>query len=270
MSAIETWAQMVQTEHQQSDRMRGPRPNDHWTHYAHQFKAAPRRQNDPLVERLRNRLTPDDTLLDIGAGGGRLALPLALTCRAVTAVEPSPSMCAVLRETAAESQIDLTIVESDWMNAQVPPADITLCSHVLYVIQNIQPFIQKLTQHTRRQALIVLFEAAPQSQTYPLWQQTHHEPRHPLPSLPHLRAVLDEMGLAYSVENLPDEPPRGFNTQQEAHETLTQRLYVNPDTPAQARLQTALTDALEQHPDGQWRLRHAPPLKPRIVSWTPQ
>ena len=107
MSAIETWGEMVRVEHEQSDRMRGTRPTDHWRRYAHQFKADPRRTDDVLVERLRARLLPGDSLLDVGAGGGRLALPLALTCRSVTAVEPSPSMCAVLRETADEADIEV-------------------------------------------------------------------------------------------------------------------------------------------------------------------
>ena len=91
MSAIETWAEMVRVEHEQSDRKRGVRPTDHWTDYARQFKDDPCRQGDPLVEALRFRMLPGDVLLDVGAGGGRLALPLALSCLSVTAVEPSPS-----------------------------------------------------------------------------------------------------------------------------------------------------------------------------------
>ena len=102
MSAIEAWGEMVRVEHAQSDRRRGVRPTDTWNQFAAQFKADPHRTDDRTVEALRSRLVPGETLLDIGAGGGRLALPLALTCRSVTAVEPSPSMCAVLRETAAE------------------------------------------------------------------------------------------------------------------------------------------------------------------------
>ncbi len=100
MSAIETWGEMVRVEHEQSDRMRGVRPTDTWNQLAAQFKADPHRTDDAVVEELRSRMVPGETLLDVGAGGGRLALPLALTCATVTAVEPSPSMCAVLRETA--------------------------------------------------------------------------------------------------------------------------------------------------------------------------
>ena len=269
MSAVETWGEMVRVEHEQSDRMRGARPSDHWTQYARQFKADPRRASDVLVERLRARLRPGDSLLDVGAGGGRLALPLALSCRSVTAVEPSPSMCAVLRETATESGIGINVVEADWMDADVAPADVTLCSHVLYVIQDIAPFVRKLESHARRLVLVVLFQSAPQSQMYGLWERVHGEPRHPLPSLPQFRAALEEMGITHQVDQLPDEPARGFDSEAEAREMLARRLYAAPGTAAAARLEAALEDSLLAGDDGVWRIRGSRPLQPCIVSWTP-
>ena len=89
MSAIETWGEMVRVEHAQSDHMRGVRPADTWTESAAQFKADPYRTGDALVEEIRSRLTPGETLLDVGAGGGRLALPLALTYQTVSRVPGS-------------------------------------------------------------------------------------------------------------------------------------------------------------------------------------
>ena len=98
MSPIETWGQMVRAEHEQSDRIRGVRPTDHWAQNTSLFRGNPNRTGDASIEEVRSRAGPGETLLDVGAGGGRFALPLALTCRTVTAVEPSPSMCSVLRQ----------------------------------------------------------------------------------------------------------------------------------------------------------------------------
>ena len=84
---------MIEAEHAQSDSMRGTSPpDDHWEPYAQQFKADPLRSDDTLVDRLLQWVASGCTLIDVGAGAGRLALPLALRCRQVTAVEPSPSM----------------------------------------------------------------------------------------------------------------------------------------------------------------------------------
>ena len=269
MSAVETWGEMVRVEHEQSDRMRGARPTDHWTQYARQFKADPRRTDDELVERLRSRLQPDDTLLDVGAGGGRLALPLALSCRSVTAVEPSPSMCAVLRETAEENGINVGVVEAEWADAEVEAADVILCSHVIYVIEDIGAFVSKINSHARRLVLMVVFQSAPQSQMYQLWEQLHGEPRHPLPSLPHFRPVLDEMGIAFEVDELPPDPARGFDSEEEAREMIAQRLYIPRGSEAESKLSKILDSSLQEESDGIWRIKGSQPLQTCIVSWSP-
>ena len=267
MTAIETWSEMVRVEHAQSDRMRGVRPTDTWTQFAAQFKADPRRVDDRTVESLRSRLRPGETLLDIGAGGGRLALPLALTCRAVTAVEPSPSMCAVLRETAAEYGIEnVSIVEAGWLDADVEPADVVLCSHVVYVIEDIGAFVRKMDNHAGRLVMAVVFQASPLSQVYGLWEQVHGEKRHALPALPQFLPVLEELGIQPEVTELDPQPPRAFGSIAEAREAVARWLFVTAGTDAMDRLERVLGDALREE-NGAWLIDGAQPSRPRIVSW---
>ncbi len=267
MSAIETWGEMVRVEHAQSDRMRGVRPTDTWNQFASQFKADPHRTDDRTVEALRSRLLPGETLLDIGAGGGRLALPLALTCSAVTAVEPSPSMCAVLRETAEEYNIEnVSIVESGWLDADVEPADVALCSHVVYVIEDIGAFVRKMDNHARRLVMAVVFQASPLSQVYNLWERVHGEKRHALPSLPHFLPVLEELGIQPEVTELDQQPPRTFDSVEAAREAVARWLFVTPGTDAMDRLDHVLQDALREE-DGAWQIEGARPSRPNIVSW---
>ncbi len=267
MDAVEAWGEMVRVEHEQSDRMRGARPADHWTDYARQFKDDPHRQGDPVVEALRTRLRPGDTLLDVGAGGGRLALPLALSCRSVTAVEPSPSMCAVLNETAGEYGIsNLSVTQAGWLEAEVEPADVVLCSHVVYVVEDIGPFVRKLCSHSRRLVVCVLFRSPPQSQIYGLWERVHGEMRHRLPCLPEFLPVLEELGIGAEVTEVDKQPARGFDSLEEARQTIQRRLYVNDGTEAKERLEQALEESLHEV-NGAWLVRGAPPLHPCIVAW---
>ena len=268
MSAIETWGEMVRREHEQSDRMRGVRPADTWTQFASQFRADPRRAGDTVVDELRARLLPGETLLDVGAGGGRLALPLALTCRAVTAVEPSPSMAAVLRETARDYDIgNVSIVEAGWLDAAVEPADVALCSHVVYVIEDIGAFVRKLHRSARRLVLVIAFRASPLSYLYGLWEQVHGEKRHALPALPQFLPVLAELGISPEVTDLAEQPPRGFDSFEQACATIARQLYVAPGTETMTRLERALERALH-NPDGIWQVRGAPPAQPCLVAWT--
>ena len=267
MSAVDHWRDMILREHAQTDRIRGPRPTDHWTRLARNFKDDPHRTGDEMLDALRARVMPGETLIDVGAGGGRLALPLALTCSRVEAVEPSPSMCDVLRETADEYGIgNVSVTHASWEEASVEPADVVLSSHVVYVIQEIEPFVRKKEAHARRLVLAVVFQSPPQTAMSGLWQQVHGEERLRLPSLPEFLPVLEELGIRAEVTELEPRPVQTFESFEDALESLTQRLYVNPDTPELERLQRSLEGSLEEL-DGAWQIKGSQPIRPCIVEW---
>ena len=94
LSAGQRWRMMVEEEHAQSDWARGQAqaPEDFWESFAERFRPEPSRTDDPVVQRLLREVEPRHTVIDVGAGGGRLALPISLHCEQVVAVEPSASM----------------------------------------------------------------------------------------------------------------------------------------------------------------------------------
>lgn len=259
---------MVEAEHAQSDRARGDDPpQDYWRPYASGFRADPRRTGDQLADRLVREVTAKQTLIDVGAGGGRLALPFALRCEHVVAVEPSASMVSVLLETASEFDINnVSVVESDWQGAQVDPADVVLCVHVLYTIREIDAFLKKLDAHARDKVLIVLFDLAPLSQLRSLWAQIHGEERLQLPSLSELRAMLGELGIEARVEMLEPQRRISFETQEDALEQLARRLYLTPASAKMDRLTEMLPDILQEH-ELKFALKDVQPLQAALVSW---
>ena len=262
---------MIEAEHAQSERMRGASPpEDHWQPYAQQFRADPGRSDDLLLKRLSQELMPHHTVVDVGAGAGRLALPLALRCRHVTAVEPSPSMASILLQQAADYHIhNISLVQERWEAAEVDAADVVLCVHMLYTISDIEPFLRKLESHAQERVLVVIFNAPPQSQIYPLWQRIHGEERLPLPSLPQFEEVLRELGIRFQLEVLPPQGPRGFDSTQQATEQLGRRLFLAPGSDKISVLERILPGLLEEGEDGVFRIRGAQPLEPGLVSWGP-
>ena len=76
-SAAKKWLAMVQAEHAQTERLRDqPNPHDdHWHGMTVSFRADPHRTDDPLLDRLAIEVQPHHTLIDVGSGPGRLALP---------------------------------------------------------------------------------------------------------------------------------------------------------------------------------------------------
>ncbi|MDA0264436.1 MAG: class I SAM-dependent methyltransferase [Chloroflexi bacterium] len=270
MSATERWTEMIKLEHAQSESVRkGDPPADSWANFAAQFRADPRRTDDPLVNFLREQITPQMIVLDVGAGGGRFALPMALEAKKVIAVEPSPAMCQVLREVADESEVDnVEVVEAEWLDAQVPKADAALCCNVLYTVQEIEAFVRKLEEHAGR-VMVVLYQAPPQSQVYPIWEMVHGVPRLPLPSLPEFLEVLGQLGVEPDVEVVHVTRGRGFKSLDAARQQLARRLYLTPDTPEMERLQGLLPDILVEGDQG-FTIKGAVPLEPRVVSWRPK
>ena len=68
----------------------------------------------------RIKVSPQTSVLDVGAGTGALALPLAATVDYVTALDQSPAMLQVVAEKAAESKIDnIRLVEADWIKVRL-------------------------------------------------------------------------------------------------------------------------------------------------------
>ena len=83
MSAIQVWQQRVAAHHAQSQKIRaalGIAEVDRWEVVSPLFKANPRRTDDVEVSRLVREVSPSTTVLDVGGGAGRFALPLALRC----------------------------------------------------------------------------------------------------------------------------------------------------------------------------------------------
>ena len=62
--------------------------------------------SDPLLRRLLRVAEPSSTAIDVGAGTGRFAIPLAAELRHVTAVDPSAAMLERLmrRERSGSSE----------------------------------------------------------------------------------------------------------------------------------------------------------------------
>jgi len=95
---------MVAAREAQYERTRGPQP-DTWGAIASRFRADPKRELDPFLQKLASFLRPDDIFVDIGGGAGRNSLPMASRCREVINVEPSPGMVAEFRASAQEAGI---------------------------------------------------------------------------------------------------------------------------------------------------------------------
>jgi 2-polyprenyl-3-methyl-5-hydroxy-6-metoxy-1,4-benzoquinol methylase len=266
-SASEVWKARIEAHDEQSLRARGDRPHDEdwWSSLAGGFRADPRRTDDPVAELLAGWANPETTVLDVGGGAGRYALPLALRCKHVTVVDPSPAMLAQLREGAKEAGIEnVTAVEAGWEEAEVGPADLVLCANVVYGVREIETFVRKLDESARERVVVVVFMDAPSSMLSPLWKAVHGEERIDLPALPQLLPVLWEMGIYPNVEML-SAPPRFSPSLEAAIAIARHMLHVEAGSEKDERLEAAARELAVETPQGVTLRRHA--ARPMGVVW---
>ncbi len=196
----DAWATRVRANREQAERVREVPSGDFYAPVSALFVADPRRTGEPTLEALRSMARPDETWLDIGAGAGRYALPLALQVRRLIAVEPSPGMRRALRTGIAEHGIaNIRVIAGAWPTAldllgRSPAADVSLIAHVGYDIEEIGPFLDAMETATRDRCVAVLTDRSPASVADPFWPVVHGESRVPLPALPELLEALHARG----------------------------------------------------------------------------
>jgi 2-polyprenyl-3-methyl-5-hydroxy-6-metoxy-1,4-benzoquinol methylase len=248
-SAIQRWISQVSRHHEQSISAQEKfNPSiDFWKPYAHNFKDDPFRENDPAVLKLLEEFLDCETILDIGGGAGRLALPLALRKKAVTVVDSSESMLSELNTSASGANI--TNVESINALWEEVPENITIhdgaiISHVTYGIEDIERFVLNANRYTAKKILVLVFMESPQTYLGNIWEMVHSEARVHLPGALQLMDVLKDFGLRPQMEILENLEPHNYQSYDEALNDLRNRLYVTTDSPKDELLKSGLRDLL--------------------------
>lgn len=144
------WKQMIADRASLAAGHAGP---DYWDRRAKSFARSTGRRSDDFLKVLEPHLAPAKTLIDVGAGAGRHAVPLADRLEWVTAVEPSEGMRAQI-----PPRDNMTVVASSWEDAEVAPADLVICSHVLYGVAEPVPFIAKMNRVARDGVFVLMRE----------------------------------------------------------------------------------------------------------------
>jgi CTP:molybdopterin cytidylyltransferase MocA/SAM-dependent methyltransferase len=274
VAAIEAdWAGRVRRNREQVERLReAGEDDDHYAPVAGLFRDDPRRRGDAMLDTLLGATTPADTWLDVGAGAGRYAFPLALAVDRVIAVEPSPAMVRMLRDGADEHAIpNLEVVEGRWPDAAatlapLPCADIALIANVGHDTEAIGPFVDALDAAARRECIAIMQEQPPASLAAPFFEAVHGEPRVPLPALPDFIDLIEARGASPSIE-LHERPARSWRSRDELVTFLRRQTWVRPGSAGDRRLQEAVDSGMVAR-DGGIMLVAAPASKVGVVRWT--
>ena len=266
---LAAWRDRVTADKEQVERSREePDPSDFYAPVRDRFRMDPRRKDDATVNALLALAHPDDVWLDVGAGGGRYALPLALNVAQVIAVDPSPSMLEALSADAlAEGISNVDVIESRWPMDQPPSGDVGLMAHVGYDIAEIGPFVDQLESRTTRFCVAVMGASAMQTTGALFWHGVHGEDRVRLPALPEFLTLLLARARLPEI-TLVDRTPPTFASFEEAIAMARRQLWVRAGSAKDQKLSELARDAVTER-EGRFAFEWTP-TKIGIVHWTPR
>ena len=209
MAAADQFALLLDAVAEQQARLHGIDPAaDPWTgRLARLFRFDPHRALEPNLEAIAGYLRPDDVLVDVGGGAGRVSLPLALRCREAIAIDPSPGMGAEFDDCVRQAGIaNARRIQANWMDVEGVEGDVVFTADVAYFVRDIVSFVEKLQAAARSRVMITLWSVAPPNSEAVLYELLYGEPMAPVPGFRELMAVLWDMGILPDLLVLPESP----------------------------------------------------------------
>jgi tRNA A58 N-methylase Trm61 len=162
-------------------------------------------------------LSKKSRVLDIGAGPGTLAIPLAQSIEHVTALEPSDAMLSCLKENIRSYGLDnIKIVQKNWEEADVrkdlsPPYDVVIASYAVG-FEDLREALRKMNDASSKYVYIYWFaDSSPWEKNYAeLWEKLHGAPYRRMGKYNIIYNLLYQMGIMANVDIYAEESTDRF------------------------------------------------------------
>lgn len=161
MPGIINWNELWKATHAGGFHNHGKDLAAHWDSRARLFNKRVMKNRERAKSQVAILgLTQAETVLDVGAGTGRLALPMARQAKSVTAVDQSSGMLACLKENmAAEGIGNIRCIQKSWQDValdEIEPHDVVLSSNSLGVY-DLKEALSKMDALAKRAVYIFTF-----------------------------------------------------------------------------------------------------------------
>lgn len=270
LESVRAYSALVEAAREQSARS-GPRPDDPWSARAASFRLDPRRELEANTAAVVALIEPGDVVADIGGGAGRIGLPVALHCRELLNVEPSPAMRREFEASALEAGIEnARCIESGWPEAAAGlEADVVMLANVTYMVRDIVPFVEALAATARRRVIISVWSIAPPNHGAAVFELLHGEAQRPAPSFRELLPVIWDLGILPDVQVLPDPFRRGGDrpATREVAIRLALRRASAEDSPTTRAIVEAHFDSLFTHVPEGFIPKWEPSVREMLITW---
>jgi len=220
--------------------------------------------DSPTFARAAEALPDGGRVLDVGVGGGGASLPLAPRAGLVTGVDESADALEGFLRSAAAGGVAARATRGSWpdISPEVEPADVVVCSHVLYNVQDLEPFVSALDSHAVRRVVVEITGRHPLAWMNDLWLHFHGLVRPGSPTADDAVAVLVEMGIHSARQDHFERRGKLWQNREDAVALARRRLCL-PAT-ADPELEKMLGKRLSRH-RGSWSA--GPPAQDLVTLW---
>lgn len=217
----------------------------------------------------RIEIEPDYRVLDIGAGPGTVAIPLAKIVKNVTVVEPSNGMLARLRENASKENLtNITYIPRKWEDVEIGNDveagghDVVIASHSL-IMRDIKNALVKINDAVKRSVYIFIVAGRRNGKEGgSLWSLFNREKPGNRPDYIYLYNILYQLGIYANVEIIDANHNMRFPDLDAAVQHY--KTWMNVSGADEERLRLYLSENLVKENDAFW-LRHT--LRTAMISW---
>jgi hypothetical protein len=268
MTALDSWCEQLRSWTIPDDILRAA-PDPPYGYPTEPFERRGARAGDPADSPTTARAADaledgGGIVLDIGVGGGGTSLPLHGIAAAIIGVDRSSSMLDAFSRAASALGATWTGVLGTWPEVSpiVPSADVVMCGHVLYNVQDIAPFVEALQAKARRRVVLEITERHPWAWMRDLWLRFHGLERPGGPTADDALAALAELGIRAATEEHSAEGRAGFERREDAVALVRRRLCLPASR--EPEVEDALGDRLARYED---RWSAGPPAGKLVTMW---
>ena len=168
------------------------------------------------MEISKMELNLEYTVLDIGSGPGRLAIPIAKRVKTVTEIDPSRGMLAYLQENMEKEDVkNIVCINKRWedieLGVDIEPHDVVIASYSLGMF-DMQEALAKIDAVAKR--YVYLFASAGRWMDEGLWKQLYGES--PPTDYIYIYNILYDMEIYANMEISDSEFEQQYNSLDEA------------------------------------------------------
>ena len=271
MTAADTYRDFVRARERQQAELATPLTEARWARYAPGYRFDPYREQEPQLAAALEYVRPNDEIIEVGGGAGRIGLPLALRARSLLNVEPSAAMRRQFQICIDEHRItNARTLASIWPTGAELNADVVLTVDVTYFIEEIEPFVRAMHEASRRRVMILTWTVPPPNVNAELFRIAFGVDEAPSPGFRELLPVIWELGITPDVRVLDEQftwPERLPTDEVTALRFALSELEPSDEQTASNRIRAALPHLYERRGEV-WQPVWRTPSQAMLITWS--